>query len=239
MNGAQTLIDPVHHICRNQMARSRAASVLLLPHGYEGQGLNTPAPRLERFLQQCAEQNIFVTNCTTAASFFHALRRQLALAFPQTDDQLLAQSQPAPRAELQPRRGFYAGRFPRSAGRSVHYRCNPREESIALQRQDVLRPEREANEGRPERCGASYGWNSFIRCRLQQLEAIQQKYKGATWFWVQEEPLNMGAASFLQMNLKQFNYGVISRNPSAATATGYSKVHAQEQQEIIDTAFNI
>ena len=74
---------------------------------------------------------------------------------------------------------------------------------------------------------------------VAQLEGIQQQYKGATWFWVQEEPLNMGAAGFLQMNLKQFNYGVISRNPSAATATGYAKVHAQEQQEIIDTAFNI
>jgi 2-oxoglutarate dehydrogenase E1 component len=74
---------------------------------------------------------------------------------------------------------------------------------------------------------------------VTQLEAINQKYKGATWFWVQEEPLNMGAASYLQMNLKQLNYGVISRNPSAATATGYAKVHTREQQEIIETAFNI
>lgn len=74
---------------------------------------------------------------------------------------------------------------------------------------------------------------------IKQLEAISQKYKGATFFWVQEEPLNMGAAAFLQMNLKQINYGVISRNPSASTATGYAKVHAREQQQIIDTAFNI
>ena len=64
-------------------------------------------------------------------------------------------------------------------------------------------------------------------------------YKGASFFWVQEEPLNMGAASYLQMNLKQINYGVISRNPSASTATGYAKIHTREQQEIIDTAFNI
>ena len=59
------------------------------------------------------------------------------------------------------------------------------------------------------------------------------------WFWVQEEPLNMGAASFLQMNLKSINFGVISRNPSASTATGYAKVHAKEQAEIIDMAFSI
>jgi 2-oxoglutarate dehydrogenase E1 component len=74
---------------------------------------------------------------------------------------------------------------------------------------------------------------------LKQLEELYRKYSKATWFWVQEEPLNMGAASFLQMNLKSINYGVISRQPSAATATGYSKVHAQEQAEIIDTAFSI
>ena len=75
---------------------------------------------------------------------------------------------------------------------------------------------------------------------LTQLENLYKKYnQAATWFWVQEEPLNMGAASFLQMNLKTLNYGVISRQPSAATATGYSKVHAQEQSEIIETAFSI
>jgi 2-oxoglutarate dehydrogenase E1 component len=73
----------------------------------------------------------------------------------------------------------------------------------------------------------------------KQLDELYRKYNKATWFWVQEEPLNMGAASYLQMNLKTINYGVISRQPSAATATGFSKVHAQEQGEIIETAFSI
>ena len=74
---------------------------------------------------------------------------------------------------------------------------------------------------------------------LNQLENLYKKYSRAVWFWVQEEPLNMGAASFLQMNLKNINYGVISRKPSAATATGYAKVHKLEQEEIIDMAFSI
>ena len=69
--------------------------------------------------------------------------------------------------------------------------------------------------------------------------SYHQKYGKAIWFWVQEEPLNMGAASFLQMNLKAIKYGVISRQASAATATGYAKVHAKEQNEIITTAFSI
>ena len=73
----------------------------------------------------------------------------------------------------------------------------------------------------------------------QQLEGVQKKYPKAAWFWVQEEPLNMGAASFLQMNLKTINFGTISRTASAATATGYAKVHALEQTEIINTAFTI
>ena len=74
---------------------------------------------------------------------------------------------------------------------------------------------------------------------FKQLDALQSKYRKATWFWVQEEPLNMGAASFLKMNLTSINYGVISRQPSASTATGYNKVHLQEQKEIIETAFSI
>ena len=74
---------------------------------------------------------------------------------------------------------------------------------------------------------------------LKQLEELYRKYNKAVWFWVQEEPLNMGAASYLQMNLKSINNGVISRNPSAAPGTGYAKVHQQEQAEIIETAFSI
>ena len=72
-----------------------------------------------------------------------------------------------------------------------------------------------------------------------QLDQLYKKYNKAIWYWVQEEPLNMGAASYLQMNLKSINYGVISRQPGAATATGFSKIHAQEQAEIIETAFSI
>jgi len=74
---------------------------------------------------------------------------------------------------------------------------------------------------------------------VKQLDELHKQYAKATWFWVQEEPLNMGAASFLQMYLKSFNYGVISRQPSASTATGFNKVHHQEQAELVETAFQI
>jgi 2-oxoglutarate dehydrogenase E1 component len=72
-----------------------------------------------------------------------------------------------------------------------------------------------------------------------QLEKLYKKYSKAIWYWAQEEPLNMGAASFLRMNLSSINFGVISRPASASTASGFSKVHALEQAEIIETAFSL
>ena len=72
-----------------------------------------------------------------------------------------------------------------------------------------------------------------------QVDGLYKKYTKAIWYWVQEEPLNMGAATFLRMNVKNINFYIISRQASASTATGYAKVHAQEQSEIVDTAFSI
>ena len=71
----------------------------------------------------------------------------------------------------------------------------------------------------------------------KQLQALKDKYKNANWVWVQEEPLNMGAASFLKMNLPAIQFDIISRTASAATATGFSKVHAAEQLNILTNAF--
>ncbi len=74
---------------------------------------------------------------------------------------------------------------------------------------------------------------------MNQLEALQQRYTGATWFWVQEEPQNMGAASYLKMQWRGVNFGIISRQPSASTATGYNKIHVKEQAELLETAFTV
>ena len=74
---------------------------------------------------------------------------------------------------------------------------------------------------------------------VKQIETLYKKYSKAIWYWTQEEPLNMGAASFLRMNLTSINYGIISRPASAATASGFSKVHAKEQEGILQTAFSL
>ena len=74
----------------------------------------------------------------------------------------------------------------------------------------------------------------------KQLMSLYSKYKNAQWIWVQEEPSNMGAYSFLKMNFdaKVFNLGYLSRQASASTATGYAKKHAEEQKLIIESAFS-
>ena len=72
-----------------------------------------------------------------------------------------------------------------------------------------------------------------------QLRELYNKYNKAVWYWVQEEPLNMGAAAFLKMNLTWMNFGILSRPASAATASGYARVHKEEQEDILSTAFSI
>jgi 2-oxoglutarate dehydrogenase E1 component len=74
---------------------------------------------------------------------------------------------------------------------------------------------------------------------VDQLDAVQEKYKGAEWFWAQEEPLNAGAASFLKMNCDIPFRKMLSRGMRAASATGFSKKHAQEQAAILEEAFTI
>lgn len=236
-NGAQTIIDQYITSAETKWGTQNGL-VLLLPHGYEGGGPDHSNARPERFLQCCAEDNIIVTNITTAANFFHALRRQLTWPFRKPLVNF------SPKANLR-HVGAYSSMSEFTTGGFREVLDDPFITDAAAVKKVLLctgkmyfdLSEKQAKDNRKD--VAIVRVEQLYPLPVKQLEAIHQKYKGATCFWVQEEPLNMGAASFLQMNLKQLNYGVISRNPSAATATGYGKVHTREQQEIIETAFNI
>jgi 2-oxoglutarate dehydrogenase E1 component len=237
-NGAQTIIDQFITAAEQKWQRMNGVT-LLLPHGYEGQGPEHSSARMERFLQMCAEWNIVVTDITTTANLFHAFRRQLAWPFRKPLVNF------APKANLR-YPGTYSKMEDFTTGGFKEVMDDPFVDG-AEQVKKVLfcsgkiyfdLAERQQKDNRKD--VAVIRLEQLYPLPIQQLEALYKKYSQAvTWFWVQEEPLNMGAASFLQMNLKSINYGVISRQPSAATATGYSKVHAQEQAEIIDTAFSI
>ncbi|HEX2535934.1 MAG TPA: 2-oxoglutarate dehydrogenase E1 component, partial [Chitinophagaceae bacterium] len=236
-NGAQIIIDQFIASAEQKWQRMNGV-VMLLPHGYEGQGPEHSSARLERFLQLCAEQNMIVTNITTSANFFHVLRRQLTWPFRKPLINF------APKANLR-HTGTYSSltEFTSGGFREVI------DDAAILDAGAVKKVlfcsgkvyydllERQVKEGRGD--VAIVRVEQLYPLPLKQLEELYRKYSRATWFWVQEEPLNMGAASFLQMNLKSLNYGIISRQPSASTASGFSKVHKQEQEEIVETAFTI
>jgi len=236
-NGAQIIID--QFIASSEQKWQRMSGVvMLLPHGYEGQGPEHSSARLERFLQLCAELNIIVTNITTSANFFHALRRQMSWPFRKP---LINFSPKAPLrlpATYSHISEFTNGRFKEVIDDAFVQNAGDVKKVLFCSGKvyyDLA--ERQQKEDRKD--VAIVRVEQLYPLPYKQLEELYNKYNKATWFWVQEEPLNMGAASFLQMNLKSMNYGIISRQPGAATASGYSKVHAQEQTEIVDTAFSI
>jgi len=237
VNGAQTMIDQFISAGEQKWQRMNGL-VMLLPHGYEGQGPEHSSARMERFLQQCGELNMQITNITTAANFFHALRRQLAWNFRKP----LINFSPKANLRLP---GTYSSisEFTNGGFKEV---IDDAEVTVPGGVKKVLfcsgkiyfdLLDKKTKENHSD--VAIVRVEQLYPLPTKQLEALYAKYNKATWFWVQEEPLNMGAASFLQMNLKSINYGIISRTPSAATATGYAKIHAMEQNEIIDTAFGI
>ncbi|HEY9364691.1 MAG TPA: 2-oxoglutarate dehydrogenase E1 component, partial [Chitinophagaceae bacterium] len=230
-NGAQTIIDQFISSAEQKWQRMNGL-IMLLPHGYEGQGPEHSSARMERFLQMCAELNMVVVNVTTAANFFHVLRRQLAWPFRKP---LIVFS---PKAILRhhgtysPMAAFTNGGFAELVDDSfIDDKAAVKKVLFCSGKIYFDLAERQEKENRKDI--AIIRLEQLYPLPHKQLEEVYKKYSRATWFWVQEEPLNIGAAWYLQMNLKNINYGVISRQPSASSATGYSKVHAQEQAEII------
>ena len=236
-NGAQTMIDQFISAGEQKWNRMNGL-VMLLPHGYEGQGPEHSSARLERYLQMCAELNMVVTNITSSANLFHAMRRQLTWQFRKPMINF------SPKAYLR-----YAGTYSHidefTNGGFKEVIDDPTNQDATLTKKVLFctgklyfeLAERQQKENRTDI--AIVRVEQLYPLPQKQLDALHKKYSKATWFWVQEEPLNMGAASFLKMNLKWINFGIISRNASAATATGFAKVHAMEQKEIIDTAFSV
>jgi 2-oxoglutarate dehydrogenase E1 component len=236
-NGAQIIIDQFIMSAETKWQRMNGV-VLLLPHGYEGQGPEHSSARMERFLQQCSELNMVITNITTSANLFHVLRRQLLWPFRKPLVNF------SPKANLR-HSGTYShiseftnGRFKEVIDDASIKDGNQVKKVLFCSGKiyyDLL--ERQLKEGRKDI--AIIRIEQLYPLAYKQLDELLAKYSKATWFWVQEEPLNMGAASYLQMNLKTINFGIISRQPGAATATGFSKIHTQEQLEIVETAFTI
>ncbi len=235
-NGAQTIIDQFISAGEQKWNRMNGVT-LLLPHGYEGQGPEHSNARPERFLQLCAELNMVITNITTASNFFHALRRQLAWPFRKPLVNFSPKANLRHAGSYSRMEEFTGGGFKEVIDDGSADATKVKKVLLCSGKIFFELAERRQNDQRNDI--AIIRVEQLYPFPARQLEVLSSKYQKATWFWVQEEPLNMGAASYLQTNSRNINFGVIARQPSASTASGYNKVHLQEQAEIIETAFSI
>ena len=234
-NGAQTIIDQFIGAGESKWQR-QSGLVLLLPHGYEGQGPEHSSARPERFLQLAAEYNIVVANPTTPANMFHMLRRQVNWEFRKplivlTPKSLLRHPDCVSSVKDLTDGGFQeiiddssvdakkVTRMILCSGK-VFYdlkakQLKDKRDDVAIVRLEQIYPMAE-----------------------EQSLALVKKYAHAEKVWVQEEPKNMGAFTFLRRYTQFDDFKLIARKSSASPATGYASVHASEQLQLVETAFS-
>ena len=236
-NGAQTMIDQFIAAAETKWQRMNGVT-MLLPHGYEGQGPEHSSARMERFLQMCGELNMVITNVTTSANFFHVLRRQLAWNFRKPLINFSPKANLRHVGSYSHKREFISGGFKEIIDDVfVQNSAEVKKVLFCSGKMYFDLAERQTKDNRTD--VAVIRLEQIYPLPQKQLDGLYKKYSKAIWYWVQEEPLNMGAATFLRMNVKNINFYVISRQVSASTATGYSKIHIQEQGQIVDTAFSL
>ena len=255
-NGAQVIIDQFIASAERKWLRM-SGLVMLLPHGYEGQGPEHSSARLERYLQLCAEDNLQVANCTTPANYFHILRRQIHRNFRKpliimTPKSLLRHKRAVSRLdEMGPGSSFHrvlwddAQNDPASPVKLV---ADPDIKRVVLCSGKVYYDLYEERERR--------GINNIQLLRVEQLYPVPakslmnelQRFPKADFVWCQEEPKNMGAWSFIEGNLEWVLNRVGAENPrpryvgraaTASTATGLMSRHLAELQAFLDEALTL
>jgi 2-oxoglutarate dehydrogenase E1 component len=236
-NGAQTIVDQYISAAESKWQRM-SGLVMLLPHGYAGQGPEHSSARVERFLQSCADFNMIVVNVSTPANFFHLLRRQLALPFRKP---LVVMSPKSllrhPRCisdidELTGKNTFLeviddpsvvasnVKRLILCTGKVYYDLLEKQEEDkrtdVAIVRIEQLHPF-------PE----------------DKVRSLISKYKNGDVLWVQEEPANMGCWDYILRYMRKDPIELVSRPSSSSPATGFKKVHDDQQAQIIERAFKL
>lgn len=236
-NGAQIMIDQFISATESKW-NTMNGLVLLLPHGYEGQGPEHSNARPERYLQLAAEYNMYVCVCTTPANIFHMLRRQLALPFRKPCIHMSPKSMLRHPKAVSPLSDFAEGtRFQEVIGDTY---ADPKKVKRVLFCSgkvywDLL--DKQQKDGRED--VAIIRIEQLHPFPKKQVDALLAQYKKAEKIWVQEEPENMGFWSFVLREFPEIGLGnVIARKASASPATGFTKVHAKEQADIVERAFN-
>ena len=255
-NGAQVIID--QFIASGERKWKRASGlVMLLPHGYEGQGPEHSSARLERFLQLCANDNLQIMNCTTPANYFHALRRQVLRDFRKP---LIIMT---PKSLL---RNKYCVSALKDFSKENSFHRVMWDHSMDPKSKGFIKLKNNSDIKKVILCSGKIYFdllaarekikkNDVIIFRIEQLYPFPAKSlvkelkpfaKNANFYWCQEEPKNMGAwllvRDYIRWTLdtikaKNNEISYIGRNPDASPATGYAKRHLSEQQEIINKVF--
>ncbi|AXW84836.1 2-oxoglutarate dehydrogenase E1 component [Anaplasma marginale] len=239
-NGAQIIIDQYVSAAETKWMRS-SGLVLLLPHGYEGQGPEHSSARIERYLQLCAEDNMQVVNCTTPANFFHALRRQLHRDFRKplvvfTPKSLLRHKMAVSKIS------DFEGHFIPVIGEVSDVNSSAVRRVVVCSGKvyyDLLAARADKTDVALLRLEQYYPFPTEL------LANELAKYKKASVVWCQEEHFNMGGWSFVRDRIEESmrcagisgSVSYIGRSESASTAAGYPSAHATQQQAIIDSVF--
>tara|TARA_B100001248_G_scaffold246177_1_gene216579 strand:- start:1914 stop:4799 length:2886 start_codon:yes stop_codon:yes gene_type:complete len=250
-NGAQIIIDQFITSAESKWGRA-SGLVMLLPHGYEGQGPEHSSARLERFLQLCAGENIQVVNCTTPSNYFHVLRRQMHREFRKP---LIIMT---PKSLLRHKR--CVSNISEFVTKSTFHRVL--EDDAYVKKNNLVPLVKDSKIKKVVMCsGKIYydlieerektGRKDVVFIRLEQLypfpaktlAKILKKYKKADFIWCQEEPKNMGAwntvRNYIERTLEMINYNDINikfvgRSASSTTATGNANKHLAQQKEILE-----
>ncbi len=238
VNGAQIILDQFISSSESKWQRM-SGIVLLLPHGYEGQGPEHSSARITRFIGLCAENNMYLINATTPANFYHALRRQIKSVFRKPLVVMSPKSLLRHPLMYSPIEDFTKGRFleildetqleTKSVKRlllcsgKVYYELLEMREKEEIKDIAIVRIEQ------------------FYPIPKAQDEELLKKYaKVKSVAWVQEEAINMGAWDFIRKRFEKFpNLEVVARRESASPATGSMQRHLQEQEGLLKRALTL
>ncbi len=233
-NGAQIMIDQFITAGEDKWS-TQSGLVMLLPHGYEGQGAEHSSGRMERWLQQCADENIQVVNTSTPANHFHLLRRQLARPFrkplvvfspkmilrlPAATSTLEEMASGSFQEVIDDPNGkvgqvdtlvFCSGKF--------YYELKEKAADMGVDNMAFVRIEQ------------------LYPLPQKQIDAIVAKYNAKNVVWAQEEPANMGAWAYIAMNLRHIPFKGITRPASAAAAEGSKKLHERRLKQLFADVF--
>jgi 2-oxoglutarate dehydrogenase E1 component len=244
-NGAQVIIDQFLTSGEAKWLRM-SGLVMLLPHGYEGQGPEHSSARIERYLQLCAEDNIQVCNLTTAANYFHALRRQIRRNFRKplvvfTPKSLLRAKEVMSRLDdMAPGSSFH-----RVIGESEVIAADDDVRRVVMCTGKVYFDLAKARARNNDNRVALVRIEQLYPFPFDALAKVLQRYRNAEVLWCQEEPQNMGAWNFVDRRIERVlaGLGVAVKRPrfagraeAASPATGLHKRHDEEQAYLVAEA---